>query len=272
MKTAVFVAVAISLLAVGQPIPKQQDASNERSDKGTQIQSLSVAPIGQPAAEAEQTSSQDKYQSVWKKAFAPGTWSQWGLFLVAIIASYAAVKTLRAIEKQSGVTMGIERAHIATYWNQVIHIDMSPTGIRGDGHLSHFFNWGCGNFGRTQAQLRCVWSRFIVIKSLADLRQNPDYTAPNERPYDGEPLQPNADKMQTNWFSTPLESDLSFDEIQQRHRVQMNCVLYAYGYVKYFDVWGHQHEGRFGVVRVPQYHLTEDTWVVAGPPAYNRSA
>lgn len=201
-------------------------------------------------------------------------WWVVGVALLTLAVLYYQARQMRAateaMERSTGVMMGIERGRITTYWNQVIHIDFGPAGIH-DGRLEHHFNWSCSNIGRTQAELTRIWSRFIVINSLSDLPQKPDYSAGNERPYEGEPLRPNVDKMQTGWFSTPLETTASFDEIQERHRVKRDCVLYAYGYAKYLDVWGIQRETRFGLVRVPQDSLLLDTWVVAGPPEYNKS-
>lgn len=201
-------------------------------------------------------------------------WWVVGVALLTLLVLYYQARQMRAateaMEKSTGVMMGVERGRIMTYWNQVIHIDMSPAGEH-EGQLSHRFNWACANIGRTQAELTQTWARFIVISSLTDLPQKPDYSAANERTYRDDPLRPNADKIQTNWFSTPLETTLGFDEIQERHRVKRDCVLYAYGYAKYLDVWGIQRETRFGVVRVPQDSITLDTWVVAGPPEYNKS-
>ena len=85
-------------------------------------------------------------------------------------------------------------------------------------------------------------------------------------------MRPNATKEQTQWLSTPLETTLLFGEIEEKHRVKRDCVLYAYGYAKYRDAWGIQHETRFGIVRAPDTNTPSlNTWVVAGPPEYNKS-
>ncbi|HEV3375360.1 MAG TPA: hypothetical protein VG051_06620 [Candidatus Acidoferrum sp.] len=178
-------------------------------------------------------------------------------------------KSVDAMERSTGIMMSIEQGRILTYWDQTIHIDFSPDAVR-DGHLSHYFNWACGNIGKTEARLNKVWTRFIVIHSLADLPEKPDYSAPNEFVYQGEPLQPNSKKRQTEYFSVPLETAVPFQEMQDRHR-KGECVLYAYGYARYTDVWGRPHEARFGVVRSIQYTLSADAWVVAGPSEYNKS-
>src|SRR5437879_4575774 len=118
-------------------------------------------------------------------------------------------------------------------------------------------------------ELTQIWSRFIVINSLSDLPEKPDYSAASERPYRDDPLRPNGTKQQTPWFSTPLETTSPYEEIQEKHR-KRECILYAYGYAKYLDVWGKQHETRFGIVRTIQPRMSLDTWVIAGPPEYNK--
>ena len=178
-------------------------------------------------------------------------------------------KSVSAMEKSTGILMSIEQGRILTYWDQIIHIDLSPNGVH-DGRLSHYFNWYCRNVGKTEARLSNVWARFIVLHTLAELPVKPDYDAPNGLNYNGEPLQPNSTAQQTIYFTVPLETELPFDEMQAKHR-KGELFLYAYGYAKYSDVWGRTHEARFGVLRVPQYKLTLDNWVIAGPSEYNES-
>lgn len=91
-----------------------------------------------------------------------------------------------------------------------------PSATRGTGVLLYYFNWACLNVGRTEARLRTVWSRFIVLPSLADLPQTSDYSAPNMQTYQGEALQPNAEKRQTDWFSARLETDSDFSRAVER--------------------------------------------------------
>jgi hypothetical protein len=118
--------------------------------------------------------------------------------------------------------------------------------------------------------LTAIFSRFIAVDKLSDLPEKTEYAIANERSYDGEPLQPRAKGPNTVWFSVPLETTLSFEEMQEKHR-SGRCVLYAYGYARYRDVWDNPHIARFGVVRIITDSITTDYWMVAGPPAYNRS-
>jgi len=204
---------------------------------------------------------------------------QWALVAVGIVTcgfigwqAWESRRATKAMERSSGILMDTEQGRIITYWEQMIHLDLGPKGGH-DGTLSHHFNWALGNKGKTQAVVTKIWARFIAIKSLGHLPQVPDYSARNGIIYQGEPLHSNSSGIpQTEWFSTPLETPLSFEEMEIKYR-KLACVLYAYGYARYIDLWGRQHETRFGVVRdaQPEMNPSEDTWVVAGPPAYNKS-
>jgi hypothetical protein len=170
----------------------------------------------------------------------------------------------------AGILVQTERGRIVFYWDQVIHIDKSPTGIH-DGRLEHYFNWACGNAGRTEAQLTSTWSRFIVVEKLSDLPEKPEYAVGDEKPYIGEPLQPkDTGRPQTDWFAVPLETTVSFDEMEERSR-SGRCFLYSYGYARYTDIWQNPHVARFGVVRAITDSIKTDFWKVAGPRAYNQS-
>ena len=63
----------------------------------------------------------------------------------------------------------------------------------------------------------------------------------------GKPLRPDSGKAQTEWFSTPLETSLPYEEMESKYR-SGGCFLYAYGYAKYFDAFGRSHETRFGLL------------------------
>jgi len=91
--------------------------------------------------------------------------------------------------------------------------------------------------------------------------------------YQGEPLQPGSTKAQTEWFTAPLETELAYEEMEAKHR-RKELVLYAYGYAKYFDIFGRPHETRFGMFydSQPSMSMELDQWVAEGPLEYNRSS
>jgi hypothetical protein len=178
----------------------------------------------------------------------------------------AVLRSVVAIKRQTAVGMEAQSGRIAIYWDHIEHIDYGPTRII-NGPLLHAFNWYCRNSGQTHIDIVKTWSRFIAIDSLLNLPERPDYSAPNERLYVGEQLPPD-DKARTEWFSAILETALSFEEMQEKHR-KRQCVLYAYGYVVYRNVWKRELTYRFGVVRAIGPGIMEDNWLPAGPRAYN---
>lgn len=260
--------VALSLLAILQTAPTVPQQTPEKS----------VAPIQatqKPAAENREHVVVDKLpdKDRWDKTyiFLTGALAFIGV-LTFIAIWYQAVQTQRAtkaMERSTGITVEVERGRIITFWDQVIHINLSPTGVH-DGRLEHWFNWSCANIGRTPVQLTAVWSRFIALDKLSDLQEKPVYDINKDKVYLGEPLEPLSKERQTVWFATPLETDLSFEEMQEKSR-SGKCVLYAYGYARYRDVWDNPHITRFGVVRVITDSIRFDNWMVAGTAEYNRS-
>jgi hypothetical protein len=234
-----------------------------------------VAFVNNEAPEAKAEKANDDTPH-WYTPLKKPDWWVVGIALVTLAVLYKQAKEMeratRAMERSSGVLMDTEQGRIVTYWEKMIHLDASRKGVH-DGALSHRFNWAVGNIGKTQAEVTKLWARFVAVKSLGDLPQKPDYSARNEIVYQGEPLQPSSTKKpQSEWFSTPLETALSYVEMEAKHR-QLGCFLYAYAYVRYVDIWGRPHETRFGIVRdaQPTLNFQLDTWVVAGPPEYNRS-
>jgi hypothetical protein len=290
--------VALSILAVLQTTPTVSRKAPQESNPGTEkIQNNTdsdkrkAAPAPAQNTERHTTESKDGHQvvsgdeqkhviverfpdkDIWDKSYIllTGVLVLIGALTLGAIW-YQAVQTknaTKAMERSTGITVEIERGRIVTYWDQMIHMDLSPTGVH-DGRLEHCFNWSCANAGKTPAQLTGIWSRFIAVDKLSDLPEKPVYDIAKERVYEGEPLEPHSKERQTVWFSTPLETDLSFDDMQEKSRSRQ-CFLYAYGYARYRDVWANPHVTRFGVVRFITESIMEDHWIVGGPSEYNRS-
>jgi hypothetical protein len=199
--------------------------------------------------------------------------------VVGIIVAICTVKTIQkqtkavlravvATKRQTAVMMEAQSGRVAIYWDQIEHIDYGPTRVI-NGPLVHAFNWYCRNSGQTHLTILKTWSRLIAINSLLDLPEKPDYSAPFERSYIGEELSP-GDETRTEWFSAILETALSFEEMQEKHR-KRQFVLYAYGYVVYRNVWGGERIHKFGVERAISDGILHDNWLPSGPYAYNRN-
>jgi hypothetical protein len=176
----------------------------------------------------------------------------------------AAMKSADAATRSVEAMMDADRALLLILWKNFIHInpEMNHNGV-----LSHCFNWHFQNTGKSPAFIRKVSSRFIAIRCLEDLPPRPVYLAPREVSYESEPLLP--DKNFGPVYS-PLESDLTFDQMEAEHRSK-KCLLYAYGFVQYLDTYKRPHETRFGLVyeSAPTLKRDYDRFRLAGPPAYN---
>jgi hypothetical protein len=177
----------------------------------------------------------------------------------------AAMKSAEVAARNVEAVMDADRALLLIQWENFIHVNPET---RHNGVLSHCFNWHFQNTGKSPAFIQKVSSRFITIKNLGDLPSEAVYLNPRELSYESEPLLPGKD---FGPVYSPIESGLSFDEMEAEHRSK-NCFLYAYGYVQYVDTYRRPHETRFGLIydSAPTLKRDYDRFRLAGPPAYNR--
>ena len=192
-----------------------------------------------------------------------------GLFGALIYQNKLTRKTAQAARDSANALMRIERAWLFFWYEKFAHVNYQDRTI-GERELAHHFNWHCENAGKTPAFVITIWCRLIEIKSLDHLPTKPDYSMSKEVVYEGDPLRP-GDK--TEWFTASLEStetNCAFDAVEKRHRSRQSF-LYAYGFVRYRDVFGRLQIARFGVVyeSEPELNFEMDHWRVAGPAAYN---
>jgi hypothetical protein len=210
----------------------------------------------------------------WTDSF----WSNWLLLVVSAFAVLAAFRSLGALREQNetnkvaaeaakqsaDAVMDAERALILILWDNMIHINPeAPNGVP-----SHAFQWRFQNVGKSPAFIERISSCFIALKSLDDLPIEPEYLPPRELIFESEPLL--ARRIYGPIYS-PLESKLTFDELERDHRSK-KCFLYAYGFVQYRDAYRRLHETRFGLTyeSAPTLRREYDRFYLAGPPAYNR--
>lgn len=258
MKTLAIVGVlAVHLLAQ----PNSTTAKHETDATDHAQQAPTARNNCEPAANAAKTDSE------------PPRWytsSEWWLVIVAgltgIFIAWQARETAhaaKAMEQSTGTQMGVEQGRASIIWDPRINRNK----VTHEG-TQFYFNWYCENWGKTPITLKKIASRFIVVRSLNDVPQKPNYGACTEVRYQGEPLFPTEPGVpDSGWFSNPLETALPLEEITIKINNQ-SSVLYAYGVVEYTDIWGRPHEMRFGVVFDPR--KPDEPWRVAGPPEYNK--
>lgn len=188
---------------------------------------------------------------------------QW--FIVDITAVYTIFSglTLIAIFRQNRSIQNTERAVLIPSWDNLVHINPEAQ----PGTLSHCFQWNFQNCGRTPAFIREIHGSLILLDSIENLPRKPDFRY--RKTYQGDPLAPGA-RMEQMFYS-PMADARDYRTIENEFR-QNGKILFAYGFVRYDDIFGRTHETRFGLryeawkVFAPQ----QDRFVVDGPSAYNK--
>ena len=187
------------------------------------------------------------------------------LTIAGIIGIYIGVETLKAIKLQARAMMDADSPLCLIVWENFIHLNPEvPNGV-----LAHAFRWNFKNVGKSPAFVEKVATRFIVIKSLDELPPEPQYLPPVNLASSSEPVLVGETLDRPMYM--PVESKLSYAELEAEHR-SGKCILYAYGFVRYSDVYGREHETRFGLAykSAPTPTREIDRFYLAGPPAYDR--
>lgn len=186
----------------------------------------------------------------------------WVLVVVGFFGTLAAVWTLWVIRKQTNALMDADHALVIIMWTNYVHVD--PEKPR---ELSHCLQWNIHNAGKAPAFIREVNSRLIVINSFKELPDAPMYPKKPLKVSDRmEPVLPGKDSPR---FFTSVESSVPYEKLESDFK-SGNLLLYAYGFVRYLDIYRRKHETRFGLVYSPAGD--EDIWRLAGPEEYNRYA
>lgn len=180
----------------------------------------------------------------------------WYYFIYTI----GSLVTLGLIWKQNRSIQNTERAFLIPVWERW---PRSGQGINGS---THSFEWKFRNCGKTPAFLKEVVAHLVLIDSLESLPAVPDYTGAVL--YKGDPLVPQQE-LDKNFFSE-IEDSRDSSIIEDEYRTG-GRILYAFGRVLYQDIYGNNHQTRFGVrFSGKEKFSSEDDFVVDGPKAYNK--
>jgi hypothetical protein len=232
---------------------------------GNQAATPSVAsPNPQPTPHIEQnrpTGEPERFhsESLWKPLR-----DNWPLVVVGVLGIWAALGTLKVIERQADAMMDADCAMFLVLWENFIHINPNSNGVSG-----HYFRWTFQNVGKTPGFIKQFGCRFIPIRNLGDLPPEPKYLNPVDADSEVEPVIPG--KSYERLIYAALETDLPHQEMEEKYRTK-NCLLYAYGFVKYWDMYGRVQETRFGAMFEcgPIFSSYDDKFRLAGPKSYNR--
>jgi hypothetical protein len=183
----------------------------------------------------------------------------WALVAVGFFGTFAAIWTLWIIHKQTNALMDADHALVLVIWRAYAHLDPSKPNS-----LSHCLQWNIHNAGKSPAFVREINSRLIVINSLDELPTTPNYRKEPLKMTDKmEPVLPGKDSP---GLFTSVESSDPYQTLESDFK-NGKRLLYAYGFVRYLDMYRRKHETRFGLVYTSS---GEDTWRLAGPEEYNR--
>lgn len=191
-----------------------------------------------------------------------GTWAVLATLLVISIQSYWTAVAASSASKNVEAVMNTERGFVLIDWDDVGCLYEPPTPVE---EWRPCLFWNARNTGKSPVFLieRCV--SFVALKDMADLPDIPVYPAPVS--IQDEPVIPD---KKSDPFWEELKTDLPFLEIEPAYR-SGRIVLYAYGYVRYHDIYKREHVTRFGLqyFAAPHPRHEYDRFRMGGPPKYN---
>lgn len=245
---------------------KYQHASQEEQTK-SQKPSVSLPIAGsQNIDSSQQTEKCPDGSPCWHKLL---TWPEgitaWAVIFTLIAITRQTYHTRRAADAANQnieAVMNTERGFLLVDWDDLSCLDEPSKPVE---NWRPCFLWNARNTGKSPAFLIEYVSKFIALKSMDDLPAIPVYPAPNS--VRDEPI--TTDKKSFP-VSVDLEIDLPFFEIEPAYR-RGDIILYAYGYVKYHDIYKREHCTRFGLryFAYPTPRHEYDRFRVDGPDKYN---
>jgi hypothetical protein len=269
------------------PPPRDRTKQQRGSDnKAGNSQPLPNAPVptaeNQPAPAKKEQDSEEKTQSILKKALAPETWANWALFFAAVGTAVVALKTLKAIQHEAeearviaeaardnataardGAEAANKNAEAASLNAQAvinaerawIVINVTTTTNPGE-YICRVLN-----YGRTPAALTAQQVGFIFPTKEEEI---PQVIKANKYvvPAFADPIvvAPGGDRVIDLWT---IGRELRGDKLQGAH-IGKNLVIY-FGMVLYRDILGIEHITKFCYRMSPK----EGTMSICGPKGCN---
>ena len=245
--------ILVSVARHGQTHNAKTTQAQCQSSKG---QDPVYSSVDYPAKTISSTDDAKKEHAVLNRKWDdPQWWSVWVNGCIALTT----LATLFLLDNQITAIRNTERAFLIPIWERW------PRRVEGTKGEAPSFEWEFKNCGKTPAFVRESVAHLILIDSLDNLPKKPDYSGAVT--YHGDPLIPRQE-MDRNFFSQMKDSRDSIT-IEDEHRTGSK-ILYAYGMVRYDDMYGRSHETRFGVRFTGKERFSSmDEFVVDGPKQYN---
>jgi hypothetical protein len=242
-----------------RPTQSKQDNTKtvEPSPSAIQIKA------GSTKQEQKSDSMPSGYQ--WRELLAPSNIPGWLLVGVGFWAGLMALHTLRTIKRQANLmeatVQQIERQVIAQMdaTNPII-IAIPENKVRYPRMFS--FYWNPVNIGQTAGFIIETNTQFEAFASLDDIPKIPVYRKPFE--WSQKPILPGKEG-DGDGIGLITKTEMAVGKISKRVE-NREIRLFAYGRIKYRDIYQRNHETRFGFVWFPEVTRFE----VGGPEQYNQ--
>jgi hypothetical protein len=263
------------------PSHKQQTTSPQNVPKQIIVVEEHTEPQNRPSTEKSSIPDQDGFDyAFW------GFWVNAVLVLATFIIAIFAVVQASAARLNAQALINAERAWITVLpyiwspeffplWEDGDHV---PEGPMGKHPMAHYFPAQIKNTGNTPATITGMDIRYIrTSKHPSQLTAEPEYDQLDVT----ERFLIKDEEMLGRGLLMPDSGTLT--KVQIDDITQGKQFLYAYGIVKYSDVFDRSHETRFGYIyQIPEHYLVMKEGRVSpisfdkavfqhgGPPAYNR--
>jgi len=235
----VFASIGIALSAQAKPFgtpekgvtkqsssPNTENTTTSEKDKDTGAGVTVIVNQEKSPGNKPNESETDENIQIQRKL---ANFTAW-LVVVGFIQAAILFFTVRAIIHQASVSKNTERAWMIGSPNMP-KLDIPESAV----HLLYVCN--LKNTGRTPARILQVGLAFRQAKSIADIPQTPSYGSDEISSVNRILLVPQDSFV--NQTISPV-TNAGYIAVKNRERV-----LYAYGFVKYLDVFGKSHETCF---------------------------
>jgi hypothetical protein len=128
-----------------------------------------------------------------------------------------------------------------------------------------YFEWDIINYGKTPAFVYETATHFLRFDTIAGIPEQPKY-----KPFVLATQKTVLPTKEHSGDGVAIVGD--YEEIKAKHAA-WECVLYAYGYVKYRDIFRRTHETRYGFIFESTSTLGvggENSFYAGGPERYNQ--
>jgi hypothetical protein len=277
-RLAIVAIMNVGVLACTQkPLPVQGNDNHQQAQKESNEPSQGAGAIVASEVDKENADNVERYayyeahpKEYLKAAFAPANFSNWILAALGVVGGFMALSTLRTFNLQTSHIVTSERAWmVATMKTDQQNLILAP--IKGPSPMGATCIFK--NEGKTHAFIVEIGGAVEVIgrgETLPD--KPPPYDPANVTKWGGWGIPIPADQAFMRFATKTTENSIEIFDGSQ--------VLWAYGYIKYLDVFSKNRIFR-RKIRETKYcfrlQLAQPTigtsaqFVIEGPPEYNRA-